>query len=69
MTQVGTLEEELQHGNETHQEKEKSLQDQTESLQQRLKHKVGTGAKQAIKTFLSASLTVISSVLSQADLW
>lgn len=47
MPQVGTLEEELQHVKETHQEKEKSLQDQIESLQQQLKHKVGTGAEQA----------------------
>lgn len=48
MPQVRTLEEELQRVKKTHQEKEKSLQEQIESLQQQLKHKVGTGAPQAI---------------------
>ncbi|XP_037641297.1 centrosomal protein of 162 kDa isoform X8 [Sebastes umbrosus] len=39
MSQVGTLEEELQRVKESHQEKAKTLQDQIESLQQQLKHK------------------------------
>lgn len=49
MSQVRTLEEELQCEKEAHQEKEKSLQDQIEALQQPLKHKVCTGVTQAIK--------------------
>ncbi|XP_037641291.1 centrosomal protein of 162 kDa isoform X2 [Sebastes umbrosus] len=44
MSQVGTLEEELQRVKESHQEKAKTLQDQIESLQQQLKHKVSTSA-------------------------
>ncbi|XP_070767902.1 centrosomal protein of 162 kDa [Enoplosus armatus] len=38
-SQVGTLEEELRRVKEAHREKEKSLQDQIEPLQQQLKHK------------------------------
>lgn len=41
MSQVRTLQEELQRAKETHQEKEKSLQDQIEPVQQQHKHKVG----------------------------
>lgn len=42
-SQVPTLKQELQQVKETHKEREQSLQDQIESLQQQLKHKVGTG--------------------------
>lgn len=49
MSQVQTLEEELQQVKETHQEKEKSLHNQVESLQQQLTNKVGTGATKIFK--------------------
>ena len=44
MSQVQTLEKELQQEKENHQEKEKSLQDQIESLQQQqqLRNRVST---------------------------
>ncbi|KAM6935942.1 centrosomal protein of 162 kDa isoform 1-T1 [Lycodopsis pacificus] len=44
---AGTLAEELQRVEESHQERETSLQDQIQCLQQQLKHTVGTGASQA----------------------
>ncbi|XP_054477409.1 centrosomal protein of 162 kDa isoform X2 [Anoplopoma fimbria] len=47
ISQPGTLEKELQRVKESHQEKEKCLQDQIESLQQQLKHTDGIGATQA----------------------
>lgn len=49
MTQVRTLEEELQRVKENQKEKEKSLQDQAESPQREVKQKVGTGATQVVK--------------------
>nr|XP_046255811.1 centrosomal protein of 162 kDa isoform X2 [Scatophagus argus] len=55
MSQVRTLEQELQHVRETHQEKEKSLLDQIESLQLQLKHKAhpspGRHQRQAEEAF------------------
>ncbi|KAM9352865.1 centrosomal protein of 162 kDa [Symphorus nematophorus] len=55
MSQVRTLEDELQCVKETNQEKEKSLQDQIESLQQQLKHKAhpspGRHQRQAEEAF------------------
>lgn len=45
MSKAPTLEEELQLVKKAHQEKEKSLHEQIESLQQQLKHKVGTEAR------------------------
>ncbi|KAI3361532.1 hypothetical protein L3Q82_013681 [Scortum barcoo] len=55
MSQVQTLQEELQRVKETQQEKEKSLQDQIELLQQQIKHKAqpspGRHQRQAEEAF------------------